>query len=126
MCCILEITGLFRSFQDTRTGGEPNFLIVTDCTTVFLMSVSLFTFAGSRKNRNYILDQTNVYASARLRKMKNFVGFKRKCAVLVTNDPELQRRSYQRTHMDGNLFDYVLFFYFKGLLSMYVSVFPIE
>ena len=30
MCCILDMKELFRSSQDTRTGREPIFLIVTD------------------------------------------------------------------------------------------------
>ena len=56
---------------------------------------------AGKKKRNFILDQTNVYASARKRKMKNFSGFYTKAAVLVTDDPELQRRSHKRTYEDG-------------------------
>ena len=66
-------------------------------------SVPIIFSTGSKKCRNYILDQTNVYATARKRKMRNFNGFQRKCAVLVTSDPELERRSYQRTYVDGKL-----------------------
>ena len=57
--------------------------------------------SASRRRRNYILDQTNVYASARRRKMKNFIGFKRVCAVIQPEDAELKRREWKRTHEDG-------------------------
>ena len=60
--------------------------------------------SASRRNRNYILDQTNVYASARRRKMKNFSGFFTIGAVIQPDDAEMQRRSYKRTHEDGELF----------------------
>ncbi|ELU18138.1 hypothetical protein CAPTEDRAFT_184820 [Capitella teleta] len=56
---------------------------------------------GSKRKRNFILDQTNVYASARRRKMKSFVGFKRLCAVIQPEDNELKQREWRRTHEDG-------------------------
>lgn len=62
----------------------------------------LFTLAARRK-RNYILDQTNVYASARRRKMKNFNGFFRIAAVIQPDDTELERRSKKRTQEDGKV-----------------------
>ncbi|CAE1294447.1 HNRNPUL1 [Acanthosepion pharaonis] len=62
----------------------------------------LFQIA-SRRRRNIILDQTNVYATARKRKMRNFQGFYRKSAVLVCEDSELIRRSNKRTKEDGKV-----------------------
>ncbi|XP_071106702.1 hornerin-like [Haliotis cracherodii] len=62
----------------------------------------LFTIAGKRK-RNYILDQTNVYPSARRKKMRNFNGFYRIAAVLQPDDAELLRRSHKRTVEDGKI-----------------------
>ena len=56
---------------------------------------------ASKKKRNLILDQTNVYPSARRRKMKNFKGFIRRAAVMVPDDQELIRRSEKRTYEDG-------------------------
>ncbi|KAL3877155.1 hypothetical protein ACJMK2_034903 [Sinanodonta woodiana] len=56
---------------------------------------------ASRRKRNYILDQTNVYPSARRRKMKNFKGFIRKAAIIQPDDTELSRRSDKRTYEDG-------------------------
>lgn len=60
----------------------------------------LFEIA-SKKKRNLILDQTNVYPSARRRKMRNFKGFIRRAAILVPDDGELKRRSDKRTYEDG-------------------------
>lgn len=60
----------------------------------------LFEMAQKR-NRNFILDQTNVYPSARKRKMKNFSGFFRRAVVIQPDDGELQRRSEKRTVEDG-------------------------
>ena len=51
--------------------------------------------------RNYILDQTNVYATARKRKLRNFQGFRKICAVMQPDDAELKRREYKRTYEDG-------------------------
>ena len=61
----------------------------------------VFCIIASKKKRNLILDQTNVYPSARRRKMKNFRGFIRRAAVMVPDDPELVRRSEKRTYEDG-------------------------
>ncbi|XP_059144772.1 uncharacterized protein LOC131931953 isoform X2 [Physella acuta] len=61
-----------------------------------------FTMAAKRR-RNYILDQTNVYGSARRRKMKNFTGFYRIAAVIQPTDSELERRSKKRTQEDGKV-----------------------
>jgi hypothetical protein len=64
-------------------------------------------FVASRRRRNYILDQTNVYASARKRKMRHFVSFRRICAVLQPEDEELKRREWKRTFEDGELMLFV-------------------
>lgn len=61
-------------------------------------------FSAAKRRRNYILDQTNVYGSARRRKMKNFTGFYRIAAVIQPTDSELERRSKKRTQEDG-MFD---------------------
>ena len=56
-----------------------------------------------RKNRNYILDQTNVYFSARRRKMSNFRGYRRIAAVLVTTDEVLKERTAKREEEEGKI-----------------------
>ncbi|XP_078674996.1 uncharacterized protein LOC144912971 isoform X10 [Branchiostoma floridae x Branchiostoma belcheri] len=54
-----------------------------------------------RKKRNFILDQTNVYASARRRKMTPFEGFQRKAIVVVPTDEEYKKRCEKRTSVEG-------------------------
>ncbi|XP_014661374.1 PREDICTED: heterogeneous nuclear ribonucleoprotein U-like protein 1 isoform X2 [Priapulus caudatus] len=56
---------------------------------------------AQRERRNYILDQTNVYASAQRRKMRPFEGFKRKAIVIVPDDEEFKRRIIKRTKDEG-------------------------
>ncbi|KAF8564408.1 hypothetical protein P879_02611 [Paragonimus westermani] len=56
---------------------------------------------ASRRRRNYILDQTNVYPSAQRRKMRPFEGFKRKAIVIVPTDEEFRRRIAQREKEEG-------------------------
>ena len=69
----------------------------------FIMMMVLFP--GAKKRRNIILDQTNVYATARKRKMKNFSGFIKIAAVLQPTDSELNRRAEKRTREEGKLRD---------------------
>lgn len=56
---------------------------------------------ASKMKRNFILDQTNLYPSARKRKMQNFCGFMRRAAVILPDDPELIRRAEKRTSETG-------------------------
>ena len=58
---------------------------------------------AERKNRNYILDQTNVYFSARRRKMNNFRGFRRIAAVIVTTNEVLKERTEKREREEGKV-----------------------
>ena len=67
---------------------------------LFLIMCS-FLLTASKKKRNFVLDQTNVYPSARRRKMRNFKGFIRRAAIIVPDDSELKRRSDKRTYEDG-------------------------
>lgn len=56
---------------------------------------------ASKRRRNFIIDQTNVYQSAQRRKMRNFVGFKRRALVLVPTDEEFKKRIEKRTSEEG-------------------------
>nr|XP_054758638.1 heterogeneous nuclear ribonucleoprotein U-like protein 1 isoform X1 [Lytechinus pictus] len=60
-----------------------------------------FFEVAARKRRNYILDQTNVYPSARRRKMRPFEGFSTKAIVLVPSDEEFKKRVEKRTKEEG-------------------------
>ncbi|UYV83476.1 HNRNPUL1, partial [Cordylochernes scorpioides] len=52
-------------------------------------------------DRNFILDQTNVYPSAQKRKMKMFEGFKKKAIVIVPTDEEYKKRCDKRDREEG-------------------------
>ncbi|XP_077141807.1 heterogeneous nuclear ribonucleoprotein U-like protein 1 isoform X1 [Ranitomeya variabilis] len=56
---------------------------------------------ASRRKRNYILDQTNVYPTAQRRKMRPFEGFHRKGIVICPTDDDLQDRIVKRTDEEG-------------------------
>ena len=51
---------------------------------------------AKQRKRNYILDQTNVYPTARSRKMKDFKGYIVKTIVVVPTNDEFQRRCQER------------------------------
>lgn len=56
---------------------------------------------AAKRRRNYILDQTNVYATAQKRKMAYFNGFKRKAIVIVPNEEEAKTRWEKRIEEEG-------------------------
>ena len=58
---------------------------------------------AERKNRNYILDQTNVYFNARRRKMGNFHGYRRIAAVIVNTNEVLKERTLKREKEEGKV-----------------------
>ena len=58
---------------------------------------------AERKNRNYIIDQTNVYFTARRRKMNNFHGFHRTAAVIVNTNEVLKERTEKREREEGKI-----------------------
>ncbi|CAL8097417.1 unnamed protein product [Calicophoron daubneyi] len=63
--------------------------------------LNLLITIASKRRRNYMLDQTNVYPSAQRRKMRPFEGFKRKAIVIVPTDEEFRRRIAQREKEEG-------------------------
>ena len=58
---------------------------------------------AKHKNRNYILDQTNVYGSARRRKMGNFHGYRRIAVVVVNENSVLMQRNASVMRRDGKV-----------------------
>ena len=61
-------------------------------------------FAVAKKNpRNYILDQTNVYFTARRRKMESFKLYKRKAVVIVNKPNVLSQRIEKQQQMEGKV-----------------------
>ena len=58
---------------------------------------------AKHKNRNYILDQTNVYSNARRRKMGNFHGYHRIAVVLVNENSILMQRNDEVVRRDGKV-----------------------
>ena len=71
--------------------------LISKCSECFNV---LMKIAKQRK-RNYILDQTNVYPTARSRKMKDFKGYIVKTIVVVPTNDEFQRRCQERFVKDG-------------------------
>ncbi|XP_064394573.1 heterogeneous nuclear ribonucleoprotein U-like protein 1 isoform X2 [Halichondria panicea] len=68
----------------------------------------LFLLAA-KNNRNYIIDQTNVYRNAQERKIKYFEGFVHKAEVVVPPHHELRRRTgLKNEEMGGPLPDDVI------------------
>ncbi|XP_058089898.1 uncharacterized protein LOC131236612 isoform X2 [Magnolia sinica] len=51
---------------------------------------------AAKTPRNYILDQTNVYKSARKRKLKAFVNYRKIAVVIFPRPDELKRRAEKR------------------------------
>ena len=61
-------------------------------------------FAVAKNNpRNYILDQTNVYFTARRRKMESFKLYKRKAVVIVNKPTILAQRIEKQQQLEGKV-----------------------
>lgn len=56
---------------------------------------------AAKTPRNYILDQTNVYRSARIRKLKPFRDFRKVAVVVFPHPEELKRRTLARVKEMG-------------------------
>lgn len=66
-------------------------------------SLSPLEEIAAKRRHNFILDQTNAYASAQRRKMKGFGDFKHIAVVCIPNEDELKRRNAEKTEK-GNAF----------------------
>ncbi|KAI4872757.1 hypothetical protein NFI96_026997 [Prochilodus magdalenae] len=56
---------------------------------------------AANKRRNFILDQANIYPSARKHKMLRFHGYQRRAVVVVPSDAEWRRRLQQQQRDEG-------------------------
>ncbi|XP_078495400.1 heterogeneous nuclear ribonucleoprotein U-like protein 1 isoform X2 [Ciona intestinalis] len=73
---------------------------------------------AARKNRNYILDQTNVFASAQRRKLRSFEGFHRRAIVIVPSEEEFKSRLDKRTKDEGKEIPNIAIFEMKANFSL--------
>ena len=89
----MRVEGLSRKRNYTGRWEE----LIRLCTECFN---KLLEFASCRR-RNYILDQTNVFPTARGKKLKPFSGFQCKAIVVVPSDDEFRRRVQAREAKDG-------------------------
>merc|ERR1719412_1949828 len=71
----MKVDGLSRKRNYSGRWDE----LIKQCTECFNQILDL----AAKRRRNYILDQTNVYPTARGRKMKPFSGFQCKAIVVV-------------------------------------------
>jgi len=72
-------------------------VLIKKCTECFNEILLL----AAKRRRNYILDQTNVYPTARGKKLKDFNGFDCKAVTVVPSDDEFRRRVSEREAIEG-------------------------
>ena len=89
----MKVDGLSRKRNYSGRWEE----LIRQCTECFNKLLEL----ASNRKRNYILDQTNVFPTARGKKMRPFVGFQCKAIVVVPSDHEFRRRVQVREARDG-------------------------
>ncbi|KAI4296621.1 hypothetical protein L6164_036567 [Bauhinia variegata] len=84
----MKVPGLLRK----NNYGERFDHLMDRATGIFNILIS----RAANTPRNYIIDQTNVYKSARKRKLKPFAGFQKIAVVTFPKPEELKRRSEKR------------------------------
>jgi len=65
------------------------------------LSVSQILKVACKRKRNFILDQTNVYPTARVRKLSDFQNFNLTAVVVVPSNDEYIRRAAIRSREEG-------------------------
>ena len=71
--------------------------LITKCTECF----NVLLRRALQRKRNYILDQTNVYPTARMRKMRDFLGYTIKTVIVVPDQETYLRRCKMRAEEEG-------------------------
>ena len=89
----MKVMGLSRS-RNYHGRWE---LLIDKCTDCFNTLLKI----AAKRNRNYILDQTNVFPTARVRKIRDFQEMCCKAIVVLPTDQEFQRRCAIRTQEFG-------------------------
>eukprot|EP00794_Sanderia_malayensis_P007951 gene7951-8808_t len=89
----MRIMGLTRK-GNYHSRWEALIKQATNCLNVWLK-------IAERRVHNYILDQTNVYFSARRRKMRCFSGYRRIACVIVNRNEVLHERTARREQFEG-------------------------
>ena len=90
----MKVTGLKRK-QNYEGRWDA---LITKCTNCFDELLRI----GSKRRRNFILDQTNVFPTARFRKLKDFKGFTMRAVVVIPEEEEFQKRLAARNLAEGN------------------------
>ena len=102
----MKVHGLKRN-KNYRGRWE---VLIEKCTDCFEVLVKI----AAKRNRNYILDQTNVFPTARTRKIKDFKGMICKAVAVVPNDTEFKRRYELRNKQEGTEIPVAAFDQMKG------------
>ncbi|KAL6544783.1 hypothetical protein OROMI_023645 [Orobanche minor] len=89
----MKVPGLLRK----RNYGERFELLMDRATKIFNVLLS----RASKIHRNFIIDQTNVYKSARKRKLKPFADFVKIAVVVFPRAEELKIRADKRSEEMG-------------------------
>ena len=90
---ILNASNFVKLIQREEIKGDATYgrwgvELQRKCTECFNLCLLL----ASKQNRNYILDESNVYPTSRRKTLKIFKGFQCKAVVVVPNDEEFRRR----------------------------------
>eukprot|EP00250_Pteridium_aquilinum_P003933 c14196_g1_i1 orf=194-2332(+) len=89
----MKVPGLMRK----RNYGERFERLMDRASKIFNQLMS----TASRTSRNFIIDQTNVYRNARVRKLKPFRNFRKVAVVVFPNPEELKWRTRARARDMG-------------------------
>jgi len=90
----MKVSGLTRSNYNARWEQ-----LMPEASEV----LNKFIEVASKRRRNYLWDQTNVYASARRRKLAPFRGFLKRAVVMVLTSPILEQRTRAREAFEGKI-----------------------
>lgn len=93
---LLSTNSILNCMREPPGAGHRELMLqqATQC-------VSQLTRRAAAQRRNYILDQANIYQSARRHKMLCFHGYRRRAVVVLPPDEVWRRRLVQRREQEG-------------------------